>query len=634
VVVVALVAGGVPAGFIVLKQRREAADRTAQKAAAQSFARAWKGGALASLTFANAPGADVAKSIQKITGGLTSAKKDAPAQVVAGPVTGDGDNVRAVKLDVSWKLAGDRVWKYETTLQLQHKGDDWLPKFEPKLVHPELVDKAELDATTQQPKRGEIIGANDEVLVTNRPAVVIGMEPSKAESIEDSAQEIASIVDVDAAAYTKRAKAAAPNAFVDAILLRKPAYDEISSRLDQVPGIVIREQATSLAPTADFARALIGRVGQATAEIVAESKGRVSAGDVTGLSGLQRSYDKELSGTPGLVVKMITDDEEGAAASENESKELFTAGAVNGKPIHITLDKKMQDAAETALLKAPNPAALVAIKVGTGEVLAVANGGPNANGYNRAFLGQYAPGSTFKVATALGLLGKGVTSSTTVPCPSTIVAGGKKFKNFEDEVLGAVPFRTDFALSCNTAFISQANKISTAELAKAAKTLGYGQPNKLGVTAYTGSVPNSGDAVSHAAAMIGQGKVLASPVTVAGASAGVGAGTWHAPRLVINPNETPAKGVDLPKGPADELKKLMRAVVTSGTGTVLRSIPGPPVYAKTGTAEFGSATPPKTHAWLTGFQGDVAFAVIVEDGDTGAGTAGPLVKRFLTSIAG
>jgi cell division protein FtsI/penicillin-binding protein 2 len=627
-----LVVAGVPAGYIVLKQRQESADRAAQKAAAQSFARAWKGGALDSLTFANAPGADVAKSIQKITGGLTSAKKDAPAEVSAGEVTGDGDATRAVKLDVSWKLAGDRVWKYETTLQLAHKGDKWLPTFEPNLVHPDLVDKAELDAGTEQPKRGEIIGANDEVLVTNRPAVVVGMEPAKADDIEDSAREIASIVDVDADAYVKRAKAAGANAFVDAILLRKPAYDEVSNRLDQVPGIVIQEQATSLAPTADFARALIGRVGQATAELVAESKGRISAGDVTGLSGLQRAYDKELSGTPGLVVKMTTDGD-GAAATDSQAKELFSAEAVNGKPIHITLDKKMQDAADNALLKAKKPAALVAVRVGTGEVLAVANGGPNANGYNRAFLGQYAPGSTFKVATTLGLLGKGITADTTVPCPATIVAGGKKFKNFEDEVLGAVPFEKDFALSCNTAFISQAGRISTAELAKAAKTLGYGQPNKLGVTAYTGSVPTSGDAVSHAAAMIGQGKVLASPVTVAGASAGVAAGSWHAPRLVVDPNQTAAKGVDLPKGPAAELKKLMRAVITSGTGTVLKSVPGAPVYGKTGTAEFGSDVPPKTHAWLTGFQGDVAFAVIVEDGDTGAGTAGPLVKSFLTSIA-
>jgi cell division protein FtsI/penicillin-binding protein 2 len=484
-----LVVAGVPAGYIVLKQRQESADRAAQKAAAQSFARAWKGGALTSLTFANAPGADVAKSIQKITGGLTSAKKDAPAEVTPGEVTGDGDTVRKVKLDVSWKLAGDRVWKYESTLQLEHKGDDWLPKFEPTLVHPELVDKAELDASTQQPRRGEIIGAKDEVLVTNRPAVVVGMEPAKADDIEQSAEQIAAIVDVDAAAYVKRVKAAGPNAFVDAILLRKPAYDKISSELDQVSGIVVQEQATSLAPTADFARALIGRVGQATAEIVTESKGRVSAGDVTGVSGLQRSYDKELAGTPGLVVEMTTDSE-GGAATDNKPKELFSAGAVNGKPIHITLDKEMQEAADKALLKAPNPAALVAVRVGTGEVLAVANGGPNANGYNRAFLGQYAPGSTFKVATTLGLLGKGITADTTIACPATIVAGGKKFKNFEDEVLGSVPFKTDFALSCNTAFISQASKISTAELAKAAKTLGYGQPNKLGVSAYTGSVPS------------------------------------------------------------------------------------------------------------------------------------------------
>lgn len=624
---------GGPAGFLVLKQRREAADKAAQKTAAQRFVNAWKGGALETLTYADGTGTDVAKSVQTITGSLTSAKKDAPIDVVAGAVTGTGDT-RTVPLKVSWNLAGDRKWSYDSKLTLVHKGDRWLPDFKPTVIHPRLVKKAELKATTTQPERGEIIGAKDEKIVTNRPAVLIGMEPGKADDIDSSAEQIGQAVGVDAAAFAKRAKASASTAFVQAILLRKPAYDEIKFRLDGIPGLVVREQDTSLAPTADFARALMGRVGEATAEIVKESKGRVSAGDQTGLSGLQRSYDKQLAGTPGLAVTMVELNADGTVAAKETPQILFSAKAVSGESIHITLDKKMQDAADKALIPAPSPAAMVIVKVSTGEILAAANGGgtPNANGYNRAFLGQYAPGSTFKVVTSLGLLQNGVTADRNVPCPPTINAGGKKFKNFEDETFGDAPFSKDFALSCNTAFISLANKISTADLAKAAKSLGYGQSYKIGVPAFTGSVPTTGDAVSHAAAMIGQGKVLASPLSVAAAAAAVASGSWHAPTLVVDPDAEPAKGTKLPAAADTELKKLMREVVLTGTGTGLRNAPGGPVSGKTGTAEFGDETPPKTHAWFTGFQGDLAFAVVVEDGETGADTAVPLLKTFLNRV--
>jgi cell division protein FtsI/penicillin-binding protein 2 len=65
----------------------------------------------------------------------------------------------------------------------------------------------------------------------------------------------------------------------------------------------------------------------------------------------------------------------------------------------------------------------------------------------------------------------------------------------------------------------------------------------------------------------------------------------------------------------------LRGVVTNGTGTALLGIPGGPVSGKTGTAEFGTEDPPQTHAWFTGFQGDIAFAVLVEDGGFGGKVA-------------
>jgi cell division protein FtsI/penicillin-binding protein 2 len=626
-VVAALVVAAVPATYVYLQHRREAQQREA----AEAFAAAWRSGSLARLTFAGATGPAVAAQVQKITADLTSAKTDTPDRVQVESLTTSGDDARA-RLRVSWKLAGDRIWSYESTLPLRKNTGAWAPRFTPVVVHPDLGADQVLRTTIVQPKRGNITGAGDEVLVTERPVVVVGLVKSRMDDVEVTTRRVASLLKVDRAALLKRVRGAGKDTFVSVITLRRDAYENIRDEIQPIPGTQFQERTLALAPTSGFARALIGTVGPATEEIIKESKGRVEVGADTGVSGLQRSYDEQLAGTPGLEVRAV------AATATTPGRQLFSAAAQDGKPLRTTLDRATQVAAEKALTAAAKPAALVAIRPSTGAVLAVANGGPNAEGYNRALLGRYPPGSTFKVASTLALLTKGgITPNTTVRCPATINVGGKVFKNAEDEVLGPAPFHRDFADSCNTAFVGSSTKITQKELAAAAADLGYGQKNELGVTSFTGQVPSEGDTVAHAAAMIGQGTVLASPVTVAGTAAAVQAGRWNPPRLVLRadeqPGEAPDGSTELDAGAVKNLRALMREVVTGGTATALRSAPGGAVSGKTGTAEYGSDDPPRTHAWFTGFQGDLAFAVVVEDGGFGAEAAVPLVKRFLANLS-
>jgi cell division protein FtsI/penicillin-binding protein 2 len=83
-----------------------------------------------------------------------------------------------------------------------------------------------------------------------------------------------------------------------------------------------------------------------------------------------------------------------------------------------------------------------------------------------------------------------------------------------------------------------------------------------------------------------------------------------------------------------KLRTAMREVITVGSGKALGSVAGKPVYGKTGTAEYGTDNPPRSHSWFAGWQGDIAFAVFIEDGGNEASLAIAAAKRFLAALNG
>jgi cell division protein FtsI/penicillin-binding protein 2 len=324
---------------------------------------------------------------------------------------------------------------------------------------------------------------------------------------------------------------------------------------------------------------------------------------------------------------------------DRERRVVIRAGAVpietlakragrRGRSLTTTLHRRVQAAAEVALAEQTDEAALVAVQPSTGDVLAVANR-PVGSSSDRALEGTYAPGSTFKVVSTAALLRAGLDVGDTVRCPPTIEAGGRQFKNFEGGAAGAVPFSRDFAVSCNTAFVSLAPRLAPDALQRTARDYGLGRTLKLALPAAGGRVPPGKDAVERAAAMIGQHEILASPLSMALVAATVADGRWRAPRLLAS--DPRAAGPALPGPERDALRSLMRLVVTEGSGTALADIPGE-VRGKSGTAEFGGGDPPPTHAWFIAFRGDLAVAVLVERGRSGGSVAAPLAARFFSAL--
>ena len=505
----------------------------------------------------------------------------------------------------------------------------WAITWDPATVEPSLKSGDVLDAITQPTDRGDITGAGGKVLVTERPVVRVGIDRIRvpAANAPASAQALAKLVGIDVAPYVKAVTNAGPRAFVEAITYRK---DEIPAPVAaSLPGIKGAHQVAAdipLAPTRTFAAALLGKVGPVTAEMVKKDPKAYQSGDVAGLTGLQARYDEQLRGDEGRTVHVVP------AADDLARRTVFESPATNGENLALTLDPRLQSLAERILAPVGPAAALVAIRPSDGAILAAADG-PGNGGQNLATFGKFAPGSTFKIATSLALLRAGLTPDTNVQCTPTVTVDGKRFKNYSDYpsgAIGTIPLRRAIANSCNTALINARAKLADGDLAEAAASLGLGIDHDLGFPAYFGNVPAPASKTEAAASMIGQGKVQASPMAMAAVIASAQAGKTVVPRLVeqvkvsVPPNATP-----LAPAEAKALKAMLRQVVTEGSGRGLADVPGGPVIAKTGTAEFGTDTPPRTHAWLVAAQGDLAVAAFVEEGESGSRTAGPLAEALL-----
>jgi hypothetical protein len=356
----------VPAAYLI---RGRLAEQHFKDAVA-AFATAWRSGTLETVAYQGAAGPEVAKQAAAITAGLTPAAKDNPAAVDVVSTHGPSDGAGSVALRVRWALGQGRSWQYDTAANLRDSDGAWRVEWSPAVVHPKLTAGQVFTTSRTPATRGEILGADKETLVTQRQVVNVGIQPGRAKDRRAAAAAVAALVDVDAADLTKRVLAASPTAFVDVITLREEDYQPLKSRLQPIPGTVFQRTTRSLGPSAGFARALLGTTGPATKEIVDASKGRVTATDVTGLSGLQRRYDAQLAGTAGLTVQAgpppgaasgaaasgaAASGTAGNAAGAAAPAVLFTVPPVNGTDLRLTLDVAVQQAAEAALAKSGKP---------------------------------------------------------------------------------------------------------------------------------------------------------------------------------------------------------------------------------------------------------------------------------------
>ncbi|MDN6757711.1 MAG: penicillin-binding protein [Yaniella sp.] len=570
------------------------------------------------------------------------------------------DAAEASDAPVESDATSEDHWSYTTqaTLVWDDEAEAWEPQLAAETLVPGLAEGGRVDVAVAPAQRGKILDTQDVPLATERPVQRIGIdkthllnelavdgeEPTDdevSEAAAESATALAEALDLDTDTFIDRVQAAGDRAWVEFIVLRDDDETDIpSDQITEIPGAVAREDTMVLGPTATFARSLLGSYGEPSAEQVENSDGEMTAGTPTGLSGLQHTYNEELSGTNGLEITVDNADVSTEDLPDSDPVE-FSRESEDGTAITTTLDTRIQELAEETIGDSDVLAGLVAIRPSDGHILAAADG-PEDTSWPLAMQGSYAPGSTFKIVTALAMLRNGMDAESTVECPETINVGGTEISNFDgypSDHLGEITLADAIAQSCNTSFVGQFEDISPQQEHDAATALGLVEDPIVGYDgAFLGSVPTDVEGTQHAAGLFGQGLVQTSPLGMATVAASVSAGETVSPVLVSDPSVDPTENENLlgntplTEDEAAQLRELMSGPVETGTVPILQDVPGAPVLAKTGTAEYVSEGEDLAHTWIMALHGDLAVSLFFHEGFAGAQTNGPVLKEFLTEL--
>ena len=355
---------------------------------------------------------------------------------------------------------------------------------------------------------------------------------------------------------------------------------------------------------------------------------------------------------------------------------LLTGEKRQGGGVELTLRASMQEAAAAAL--GDRKGAVVALDAKTGAILALYSSpsfDPNAlasrdagevqDAYatldadpknpmlNRTISERYAPGSTFKVLTAIALIENGIANPDTrmdSPVSTTLPGTNTEVSNIESSTCGdGKPTLTEaFARSCNTTFVLASEKLTTQQLTDVTKRFGFGHEQEIPLTVIPSVFPADADSAQLAMSSIGQYTVQATPMQMAQVAQTIAnGGQMMSPYLIkqivdadnqtIRKTKATEAGRPISADTASKVTGMMQAVVSQpyGSGTPM-ALPNVSVAAKTGTAETGDGD--RANAWAIGFapadNPQIAFAVIVEGDETnptphGGDVAGPVAKAVL-----
>lgn len=534
---------------------------------AQEFAAALDAGdavAAAALTTDPAAAEDAIVDLYESLGGRD------PEVTVAG--TGDDDTF---DLDIVWNFGEGHDWAYRTTGTAAEdpRSDSWRIAWEPTVLSPELAAGASLAYSTTTGAPPTIFDRAGRPLMSEHVVTVVTLDETADTAVV--APLLATVVPTITAESLATTVSEAEGGSAGVITLREDDIAPIEERLAAVPGVTLARQTRLLTDERDLASPV--------------------------WSGLADLWQEGQEASAGWVVRRVE--------ADGTATRVAGESAPEAPDLQTTIDLDLQRRAEQVLATFDDPAVIVGIEPATGAIRTIAqNAAADAEGPVAA-TGLYPPGSTFKVVTTSAALQAGLAEPDTVlPCPGVATIGSRTIPNDDGFDLGPVPLHTAFASSCNTTMGALAVELPAGALTEAAAQLGLGiDYDTPGLVTITGNVPAAETDAAMVEAAIGQGEVTASPFGMALVAAAVANGQAPAPMLLDGRPASAETVAPPPESITAALRSMMREVVSEGTATAVRDVPG--LAGKTGTAEYGGDV--GAHGWFIGSKDNLAFAVFV-----------------------
>jgi penicillin-binding protein 2 len=543
------------------------------------------------------------------------------------------------------------------------------------------------------PFRGLILDRNGEPLVNNVPSFNLYVTPDKIQNKEQLLTNLKALINLDPVeARNKLAKESKASEHQPVLLKKNLSRDElaaIETHLLNLPGVGAESRYQRSYLYGNFASHIIGYLGEISEKELADNKyPGSSSGDYIGKFGVEAKWQAELNGVKGDRYVEVD-------ATGRRFNELSKKLPVSGQNVTLTIDKKLQAAAENMLID--KTGAIVAMDPTNGEILAMASSpsfdpntfidgidktewkaltsGKNSPLTNKALSGQYSPGSVFKIVLALaGLEESKVSPEDAVSCSGSYEFGNRPFHCWKKGGHGAVNLNRALKESCDVYFYKLGNKLGIEKIAYYAKMCGLGKKTDIELDSEKGGlIPNNewkmkrfgvpwqpGETISTS---IGQSFVLVTPIQAASLISTIfNGGKVYQPKIVkeikdgknsvYQSQPTLIRELKVKRENLEIVKRGLVAVVNEPGGTAYSSarLKEVTVAGKTGTAQVVSldkqkemksaedANLYKDHAWFVGIapaqNPKIAIAVLIEHGGHGGSASAPFARDLIKIYLG
>ena len=538
------------------------------------------------------------------------------------------------------------------------------------------------------PPRGMISDRNGYVLVDNRPSFDVNIILKDARPVEDTLNKLSGYLNAPVEELLLKISTGKGVSAYKPILLKqdigRDALASIEAHKYDLPGIAVNVKLRRHYLNIQDAVHLVGYLSEINPAELASGKypGR-RRGDLIGKFGAEKAFENFLQGEPGGRQVEVN-------ANGQVVQILKTVAAKPGQNIQLTIDYRLQKKAESLLQGVAG--AVVAMEPSSGRILALASSPSFDQNYfisgmsheqwdalisnpfrpmeNKAIQGEYPPGSTYKIITAVAGLTEGVIDENTeFFCPGYYRFGNRVYRCWKRGGHGKVGIVKALAESCDVYFYQVGDLLGVDRLAWYAKAFGLGSPTGIELdNEARGLIPTAawkkkrtgiewqrGETLSVA---IGQGFNLATPIQMAGMMAAIAnGGTRYKPMIMesirtadgrlIYQNEPQVAGkVPFTERALELVRKGLWEVVNSDRGTARgSSLADIEFSGKTGTSQVIGRKKDETeseeevpdhlraHAWFVAYAPsqapEIAVAVLVEHGEHGSGAAAPIAREII-----